>query len=750
MNNSVNRAERRLEDVEERMAGFGAPEPPEDLLAKIQAEIPVVLVAEERGAGSGTSAPSGSAVHRWRLLAASLAMVSLVGLFGYRLLRQGPAFEPTLEPAIDRGSELAAPGGAVIGEALDDSTVESDIEVPGPVVGEPTAGKDSGRKEEAAAEVSVGGSELFVATKPAAESVRGPIKFGAGASDEARGVGDSEGLRRQLDHRKTSAEVTLQADVQEELITVTSESPMLDFVSRRQEGLSNFDLDRVPGTRDPFAALGGNQSVGSAFDDATTRPRRVAPDHELPSDTRFQDYGTNPFVDTEQDPQSTFGIDVDTASYTVVRSYLERGLLPPPAAVRVEEFVNYFDYGDPAPRRRDFAVVAEGAPSPFAGGDAGSHLLRFALKGREVTAAERKPAVLTFVVDVSGSMDREDRLELVKRALRLLVRQLDDRDEIGLVIYGSNGEVLLEPTSDHRQVLRAIESLRPGGSTNAEEGLVLGYRTARNAFRPGAINRVILCSDGVANVGRTGPEAILRQIADEAASGIELTTVGFGMDNFNDVLMEQLADQGDGNYTYVDDISAARRAFVENLTGTLQTIAGDAKIQVEFNPAVVASYRLLGYENRDIADRDFRNDAVDVGEIGAGHQVTALYEVKLRERELPNSEPVATLRLRYRSARSGLMVEDAIDLEWDDLAWSWRAGTKQLRLAAIVAEFAEQLRGASRAAEVDLDRLSQLARDLVGRVGARDEVAELAVLIETAARLRESTGRPSRGDGFER
>ena len=229
------------------------------------------------------------------------------------------------------------------------------------------------------------------------------------------------------------------------------------------------------------------------------------------------------------------------------------------------------------------------------------------------------------------------------------------------MVYGSRGRVLLEPSGDLEAIRRAIDRLTPGGSTNAEEGLLLGYELARRHFRPESINRLVLCSDGVANVGRTGPESILARVEREAGDGIELTTVGFGMGNYNDVLMEQLADRGDGNYAYVDTLDEARRIFVENLTGTLQTIASDAKIQVEFDPEAVSRYRLLGYENRDVADQHFRDDTVDAGEIGAGHRVTALYEIKLAD-EPRRRGPLAEVRLRYRSRETGRVVEDSLEV----------------------------------------------------------------------------------------
>ncbi|HEX5759237.1 MAG TPA: von Willebrand factor type A domain-containing protein, partial [Thermoanaerobaculia bacterium] len=448
-------------------------------------------------------------------------------------------------------------------------------------------------------------------------------------------------------------------------------------------------------------------------------------------DVFFESAGVNPFVDTEDDRLSTFGLDVDTGSYTVVRRYLTDGHLPPAAAVRVEEMVNAFDYGDPAPRDRDFAVRAEGAPSPFADGER-YRLLRFGIRARTVSAAERKPAVLTFVVDVSGSMEEENRLELVKQALGLLLDELRPEDRVALVVYGDEGRVVLDHTSDKGAIRRAIERLVAEGSTNAEEGLLQGYRLAEQGFRRGAVNRVILCSDGVANVGATGPETILARIGRDAERGIELTTVGFGMGNYNDVLMERLADQGDGRYAYVDTVEEARRIFVEDLTGTLQTIASQARAQVEFNPAVVARWRLLGYENRDIADRRFRDDTVDAGEIGAGHGVTALYEIKLAE-DAPAFLPAATLRLRWRSERSERFEEAARTLRAADFAASWESAPRALRLASVVAELAEILRGSYWAKEGDLEALARRARRLATTGDAR--VIELAELIEKARSL---------------
>ncbi|MBN1640394.1 MAG: VWA domain-containing protein [Anaerolineae bacterium] len=470
---------------------------------------------------------------------------------------------------------------------------------------------------------------------------------------------------------------------------------------------------------------------------------------ELPNDEPydsmfFEHYGVNPFIDVEDDPLSTFAMDVDTASYTIARRYIKEGHLPPQDAVRVEEFVNYFDptYRGPEEGTRAFAIHVEGAPAPFGETEA-YHLIRIGIQGRRIHDEDRKDATLTFVVDVSGSMERENRLELVKRALRLLVDELRPSDSVGIVAYGDTARVILQPTyaSERGEVLRAIDRLRTGGSTYAEAGLREGYRMANRSFREGTINRVILCSDGVANVGETGADAILDVIGEYAGREIALSTVGFGLGNYNDVLMEQLADKGNGNYAYVDTESEARRIFVEELTGTLQVIARDAKIQVEFNPAVVSRYRLLGYENRAVADQDFRNDAVDAGEVGVGHHVTALYEVKF-QRDPDGEEAmgyVLTVRVRYQDPDSGYVHEVQRDAWRDDLHPTFDQASPSFRLTAAVAEYAEILRGSYWAQDGSLSDVRDIAararRDLEWEPSLDAEVAEWIALVERAEEL---------------
>lgn len=459
-------------------------------------------------------------------------------------------------------------------------------------------------------------------------------------------------------------------------------------------------------------------------------PAIIAP--PPPMNNYFQYYGVNPFEDPREDHLSTFSLDVDTASYSVARRYVTEGNLPPEGSVRVEEFVNYFDAGYNPPSDVAFAVYADGSPSPF--GQDGMVYLRVGVQGYEVSEADRKPAALTFVIDTSGSMDMENRLELVKQSLRLLVERLRPTDTVSIVAYGSQAYVVLNPTSgeEPQMILNAIDQLHTTGSTNAEAGLRLGYQMAYQAFRPGMINRVILCSDGVANVGQTGPEAILEQIRGYVNTGITLTTVGFGMGNFNDVLMEQLADNGDGNYAYVDDLDEARRLFVDNLTSTLQVIAKDAKVQVDFNPQVVNVYRLIGYENRAVADQDFRNDTVDAGEIGAGHSAVALYALYLR----PGANGrLATVNLRWKNPDTLAVQEINGDFNTWDISPSFDSAPLHYQVAVTVAQYAEHLRQSPWSVGASFGQVLQQAVRLSGLLPQDKDVMEFASLVSRASQI---------------
>ena len=465
-----------------------------------------------------------------------------------------------------------------------------------------------------------------------------------------------------------------------------------------------------------------------------TSPPRGAPASPYDGVT-YEDPGRNPTTDTDEDRVSTFAMDVDTASYTIAQRYVADGNAPDPDSVRVEEWVNAFDQGYAAPRQGTFAVHVDGAPTPFIGQD--QVLLRIGIKARESSERARPDAALTFVIDTSGSMAQEDRLELVKDSLRVLVRALGRGDSIAVVTFGSDARVVLPPTraTDQRTILSAIDELEPGGSTNLEAGLRLGYSLARETLLDDGIDRIILASDGVANVGLTDADGILRQIRDDAADGIELVSVGVGMGNYNDALLERLADQGDGFYAYVNDLAEARRLFTEDLPGTIQSVALDAKVQVEFDPEVVAAYRLIGYENRAVADGDFRDPGVDAGAIGAGHSVTALYELTLRE-GFSREKVLGTVRLRWTEPEASRESSLAREIAASDLAGRFGSAEPSFRLDAIVAASAEILRREARS-NIDLRDVLDVVREEADDLPQTDQVHAFLDLLDRMAELRD-------------
>ncbi len=456
----------------------------------------------------------------------------------------------------------------------------------------------------------------------------------------------------------------------------------------------------------------------------------------------FKHWGTNPTFDTRSTPLSTFSVDVDTAAYTMTRAYLARSALPPEAAVRVEEVVNAFDYRYEAPTEATFTLVGEAVPSPSR---PGYHFLHLGLKAREVSRAARQPAALVFVIDVSGSMAEGGRLELVKRSLSLLVGALDGRDRVAIVVYGTTARVLLEATaaSDRERIVAAIEDLAPEGSTNAQAGLELGYRVmASMGSGSPATRRLVLCSDGVANVGLTDADAMFAAIRRESDRGVTLSAVGFGMGNYNDVLMERLAQIGDGNYAYVDREGEAKRLFVDQLTGTLEVVAADAKIQVELDPRFVHRYRLVGYENRVMAARDFRDDRKDAGEVGAGHAVTAIYEVKLAS-ALPPGAVLGTVRVRHKAPGVDVATELARPIPASIVRASLSTASPSTRLSLAAAGFAEKLRGSYWARGWSYEALAGVLGELPAGWRDRADVVELAGMVRRAQQL------DRRGDRFE-
>ena len=515
-----------------------------------------------------------------------------------------------------------------------------------------------------------------------------------------------------------------------------------DFVSGSDDSDEDAmeDDSETAGSVDEDASAGDEASDdGFSIVEGDTAEQAEAPDggfFEEPEEetdkednNTFEDYGVRPFVEAADDPFSTFALDVDTASYTISQQWLSQGSLPPVESVRVEEFVNSFDYDYRAPDD-GLTAVADGGPSPF---NSDNVIVRIGVQAEDVSNRERPNANLTFVIDTSGSMDRDDRLGLVKESLTRLVEQLDRGDKIAIVTYSGDAEILLEPTDirDEDIILDAIDSLRPNGSTNFEAGLEAAYDLANEAFDEDEINRVILASDGVANVGITDPDELVAGIRRDADRGIQLVTLGVGMGNFNDVVLETLADDGDGFYAYINTIEEADKLFGEDLVSTLLTVAIDGKIQVEWNEDVVDEYRLLGFENRAVRDDDFRNDAVDAGELGADHQVTAIYELDLH-RGVRDNESLGTAALRWEDPDTGEVIEGQLGLDVSIIEDSWGDTREDFRLAVTVASFAEILRDSQYADEISLEQVRQEAEALVDR---DEEIETLVEMIEQAQDL---------------
>ena len=448
-------------------------------------------------------------------------------------------------------------------------------------------------------------------------------------------------------------------------------------------------------------------------------------------------------MDTYEDNLSTFALDVDTASYVVTRNHLQGGQLPPIEAVRVEEFVNYFD-GGYQPLIDEFNVTLEAAPTPFS--DPDRVILRVGVQAPELLSDLVIPESVVLVLDRSGSMGQSagpadqpmERMSLVHESVELLLEGLPGRTRVGVVAYSDWAGVVLEPTRLSGNEDWIIDEVRhrvqPGGSTNAEAGLVWGFDMALREADAGRAVLVILMSDGVANVGATRTDDILEEIGERGDIG--LTTVGVGLGPFNDELMEQLANRADGTYHYIDTPAEARRIFVENLTSLLASVARDAKIQVEFDRDRVISYRLLGFENRAIADEDFRDDTRDAGEVGAGQSSTALYEVTLDRGWDRGRGAIATATLRYRRPASERITETWASLHPDDVERSFSDAGAHFRLAVVAAEFAEVLRDSPFVEDRSMEELSYQADRVADDLRRDDDAEELADLIDTARRIR--------------
>ncbi len=480
-----------------------------------------------------------------------------------------------------------------------------------------------------------------------------------------------------------------------------------------------------------------------------------------PSGDRFEKINEAPFVDAKAAPLSTFSVDVDTASYSKVRQYLmQANALPQPNAVRIEEMINYFDYNYAGPTGEEpFASNMAVSHCPW---NASHQLIRIGLQAKKIEVKERPKANIVFLLDVSGSMDEPNKLPLVKQAIAMMTKQLGENDRIAMVVYaGAAGCVLPSITGDHQaEILAALDNLSAGGSTNGGQGIELAYSIARDHFIPGGINRIILCTDGDFNVGTTSNEGLIKLVETNAKSKIFLTCLGFGMGNYNDSMMEQITNRGNGVYGMIDNIHEARKLMVEQLSGALIAVAKDVKIQVEFNPTKVARYRLIGYENRRLANADFNNDAKDAGEIGAGHRVTALYEIipvgavsdaldppvdELRyskkkseakpnetsaakatpAEEIANSDEWMTLKLRYKqpegdvSSKVEFYLKDSdVEAKHSDVDFEW---------ASAVAEFGLLLRRSQYAPQANWSKLINRAQNAAGDNRYRLECLEMMI-----------------------
>ena len=467
-----------------------------------------------------------------------------------------------------------------------------------------------------------------------------------------------------------------------------------------------------------------------------TAPATESGEFSLPPASRFKLMPVNPWVLSEQDALSTFALDVDTASYALCRQYIQHGFLPPAGAVRMEEFVNAFDYAYAQRSEPTFSVIAEGASSPFAEPGQALSLVKIAVKARTVGRDQRKAAHLVFVVDASASMGQADRLPLIQQGLSRLVERLDPQDRVSLVSCSDQARLLLDrvPAAERDVVVQAVNAIQPSGSTNLLAGLQLGYATSRTGYRAGQVNQVILCSDGVANVGATEAESVLEAVAEDRKQGIMLMCVGVGYGAYNDVLLEALANQGDGRYVFVDGPDQVDRVLVMPLASALQTVAKDARIQVKFNPDVVRRYRLIGYENREIKDEQFRDDTVDAGEVGSGQCATALYEIELARHSAERGD-LGTVFVRYQDTDTHQFEEIARPLSQTLIETRTVAQSPRFYLAASAARFAEWLRQSKHARATTLEQMRVIVDEISAALPLDQDIRELADLMRQAEGL---------------
>ena len=475
---------------------------------------------------------------------------------------------------------------------------------------------------------------------------------------------------------------------------------------------------------------------------------------QTPNTERLTEFDTNPVKSALESPVSTFSIDVDTASYAFVRRSLKEGMLPQADTVRVEEMVNYFpyDWAGPADRAEPFKSTVTVMPAPW---NANTKLMHIAIKGYDVKPAEKPKANLVFLIDVSGSMDAPDKLPLLKSSFRMLVDRLAADDTVSIVTYAGNAGTVLEPTkaSDKAKILSAIDTLSPGGSTAGEAGLREAYRLAQSSFVKGGVNRVMLATDGDFNVGQSDDDDLKRLIEEKRESGVFLSVLGFGRGNLNDRMMQEIAQNGNGQAAYIDTLAEAEKALVEEAGSTLFPIAKDVKLQVEFNPQAVAEYRLIGYETRALNREDFNDDKVDAGEIGSGHSVTAIYEITpkgspaqqiddLRYGQaktdnpagIANADEYAFVKIRYKLPDEDVSKLITTPVTAANEVASFDAASADQRFSVAVAAFGQKLRGTSQVADYGYDRVSEIAAAARG-ADAFGYRAEFLSLVRLASAL---------------
>ncbi len=496
-------------------------------------------------------------------------------------------------------------------------------------------------------------------------------------------------------------------------------------------------LLRTPRTENLLMAVAPSERI---------KIREILP-RPLPQNTeRYQKQAEQPVKAVAQEPVSTFSIDVDTGSYANVRRFLNEGQLPPHDAVRAEEIINYFSYAYPLPQGNvPFAVSAETVASPW---QPNAELIRIGIQAQDTAKRDLPPANLVFLVDVSGSMNSPDKLPLVKKALRILTNQLRPQDKVTLITYASGEQLILPPTSgqDKDTILSAINRLQAGGSTAGASALNMAYEQAQKAWVKNGINRILLATDGDFNVGVSDTEALKSMVAEKRKSGISLSTLGFGTGNYNEAMMEQIADAGDGNYSYIDNEKEARKVLQQQLSSTLATVAQDVKIQVEFNPATVKEYRLVGYTNRTLRNEDFNNDKVDAGDIGSGHSVTALYEIIpqgkkgwLDESRYQAAAPAtgraneyALVKVRYKlpGQSQSRLLENIIPAS----AKPFEQAGSDTRQAVAAASYAQALRGGEYNGKLTWNDIEKMAQSAIGKdpYGLQQEFVEL---VQTAKSL---------------